>query len=220
MDTTLLPALAGLALMHILAAATPGPSIAMVSYLSAARSRRDGLLAAAGIVAGSLTWVVLCLAGVGVLLIEAGALYRGLRLLGAAYLVWLGFRALRGAMRRPGGAPAAPTDRLPLAVRRPFLIGLLTTFSNPKSAVFWTSLFIVAVPPAAPIWFYAAIVAVILVQSSLWYGFVALALSTDTVRRGYARAARWLDGATGTVMMALGLKLAWEVKRELAGGSR
>lgn len=219
MDTSLLPALAGLAVMHLLAAATPGPSIAMVSYLSVSRSRRDGLLAAAGIVVASLTWVVLCLAGVGALLIEAGALYRALRLLGAAYLVWLGGRALIAAVRRPGAA-TTPAARLPLAVRRPFLIGLLTTFSNPKSAVFWTSLFIVAVPPQAPAWFYAAIVAVILVQSSLWYGFVALALSTGGMRRLYGRAARWLDGATGTVMVALGLRLAWEVKRELGGGSR
>ena len=214
MDTNLTAALAGLALMHFLAAATPGPSIAMVSYLSASRSRRDGLLAASGIVVASLTWVVLCLAGVGALLIEAGALYRALRLLGAAYLVWLGARALLGAARRPRVGPAAPA--IPLAARRPFLIGLMTTFSNPKSAVFWTSLFIVAVPPQAPAWFYAAILAIVLVQSSLWYGFVALALSTGTMRELYRRAARWLDGATGAVMVALGLRLAWEVKRELA----
>lgn len=213
MDTSLLPALAGLAVMHLLAAATPGPSIAMVSYLSAAHSRRAGLLAAAGMVTASLTWVVLCLAGVGALLIEAGALYRGLRLLGAAYLVYLGMRALAGAVRR-SGTSAAANPPTPTVARRPFLIGLMTTFSNPKSAVFWTSLFIVAVPPDAPAWFYAAIVGIVLAQSSLWYGFVALALSTGAMRRAYGRAARWLDGATGVVMVTLGLRLAWEVRRE------
>jgi threonine/homoserine/homoserine lactone efflux protein len=82
--------------------------------------------------------------------------------------------------------------------------------------VFWTSLFIVAVPPGAPTWFYAAIVALVLVQASLWYGFVALALSTDAARRAYAHAGRWLDRAPGAVMLALGLKLIWDVRRELA----
>jgi threonine efflux protein len=214
MDAGLLTALAGLALMHLLAAATPGPSIAMVSYV-AARSRRAGLLAAAGIVVGSLTWVVLCLLGVGAVLMQAGAIYHALRLIGAAYLVYLGVRMLIAAARRVSAGPAA-TPRLPSVVRHPFTVGVMTTFSNPKSVVFWTSLFIVAVPPEAPAWFYAATVAVILVQATAWYGFVALALSTDAMRRVYGRIGRWIDGATGAVMVALGFRLAAEVRQELA----
>jgi threonine efflux protein len=213
MDTSLLTALASLAVMHLLAAATPGPSIAMVSYV-AGRSRRAGLLAAAGIVTGSLAWVVLCLLGVGAVLMQAGAVYQALRLVGALYLVYLGIRMLRAAAR-PASDGGATLSRLPAMVRHPFVLGVMTTFSNPKSAVFWTSLFVVAVPVEAPAWFYAAVVAVILAQSSAWYGFVALALSTDAMRRVYGRIGRWIDRATGAVMVALGFRLAWEVKREL-----
>lgn len=211
---SLLPNLLTLAGMHILMAMLPGPNTVVVSWVSATRSRAEGLTAAAGIVAASLVWVVFALWGVGSMLMEAGALYRLLRLLGAAYLVYVGIRLIRAGIASsgtPAGAAAQPRH----LGRNPFSMGVMTTLSNPKSAVFWTSAFLVAVPPHAPAWFYAAILAVITVQSTLWYGFVALFFSTGFARQQYQRMARWLDLVAGTVMIGLGLKLADEVRREV-----
>ena len=92
----------------------------------------------------------------------------------------------------------------------------MTTLSNPKSAVFWTSAFLVAVPPHAPSWVYAAILGIVTVQSLLWYGAIALFFSTGFARRMYLRLTRYLDLLAGGVMIALGLKLADEVRREIA----
>ncbi|WP_430398562.1 LysE family transporter [Ferrovibrio sp.] len=209
----LLPHLVALAGMHLLMAMVPGPNTVVVSHFSAARSRRDGLAAMAGVVLASLLWVGLSLAGIG-LLLEAGALYRLLRLLGAAYLLYVAFRLLRSALRRQDAATAPPA--LGWLGQRPFAAGLVTTLSNPKSAVFWTSVFAIALPAAPPTWFYAAVIAVIAVQSALWYGLVALLLSTGIARQGYARIARWLDGLAGLAMLGLGLKLGDEVRREFA----
>lgn len=208
-----LPNLLTLAGMHLLMAMLPGPNTVVVSWLSATVSRTDGLLATAGVVLASLVWVVLSLFGVGTLLLQAGELYAALRLIGAAYLVYVGVKMLRAGMQAPvaGGASARPA----LASRGPFAAGLLTTLSNPKSAVFWTSAFLVAVPPHAPGWLYLAIVAIIAVQSALWYGAVALLLSTEVAKRSYLRLARWLDLVAGGVMVALGLRLAEEVRREM-----
>lgn len=209
-----IPNLLTLAGMHLLMAMLPGPNTVVVSWLSATVSRGDGLLAAGGVVLASLAWVVLSLFGVGTLLLQAGELYAALRLIGAGYLLYVGAKMLRAGLRAPaaGGTSARPA----LASRGPFAAGLLTTLSNPKSAVFWTSAFLVAVPPHAPAWLYLAIVAVIAAQSALWYGAVALLLSTDVARRSYLRVARWLDLVAGGVMVALGLRLAEEVRREIA----
>ena len=207
--------LLALSAMHILMAMVPGPNTVVVSHFSASVSRRAGLAAMAGIVLASLLWVALSLAGIGVLLLEAGWLYRTLRLIGAAYLVYIGIRLLLSARRAaPQGGGANPLGRLS---RAPFTAGLLTTLSNPKSAVFWTSVFAVAVPPQAPAWFYAAVLGIITVQSALWYSAVALILSTGLARRHYAGCARWLDGIAGAVMLALGLRLGDTVRRELMG---
>ncbi len=213
----LLPSLLALAGMHLLMAMIPGPNTVVVSHFSAAQSRRHGLAATVGVVLASLLWVGLSLAGIGLLLQEAGTFYRLLRLLGALYLLYIGLRLLRGAWRRPATSTApAPAQALGWLDNRPFTAGLLTTLSNPKSAVFWTSVFAVALPAQPPGWFYGAVLGVIAMQSALWYGLVALLLSTGLARRSYATIARWLDGLAGAVLLGLSLKLADELRRELA----
>lgn len=200
-----------LSLMHILMAMIPGPNTVVVTYFSARHSRSAGLKAVAGIVLGSAIWVVLSMLGVGVLLLEAGIAYRVLRLAGAAYLIYVGVRMLVAGMKPASGAAPAQGGRSPL------LAGLLTTLSNPKSAVFWTSVFVLVVPAHAPLWFYGAVVLLIVAQSALWYAIVALALSTAFARGHYLRFAAWLDRIAGVVMIGLGLKLANEIRGEMFG---
>jgi len=204
--------LAHLSAIHILMAMIPGPNTVVVSHMAASRSRAAGLAAALGIMLASLIWVSLSLAGIGVLLVEAGMAYNAARLAGACYLVYAGWRLLRAAAR--GGATGAirPFQRR----HGPFVAGLLTTLSNPKSAAFWTSIFALVVPAGAPAWFYGAVVLVVAAQSLGWYGFVALMLSSAAARRHYARLARWIDGIAGGVMVLLGLHLADELRREIA----
>ncbi len=208
-----LPGLLALAGMHVLMAMLPGPNTVVVSWISATRSRRDGLKAVAGIVCATAIWVALALWGVGALLLQAGWLYRLLRLAGAAYLLYVGLRMLRSGLAAAGPADSAPPR---LAGRRPFAAGLMTTLSNPKSAVFWTSVFLVAVPAHAPGWVYVAILLIVTAQSALWYGALALFFSTGLARRVWLRLTRALDLLAGGVMVALGLRLADEVRRELA----
>lgn len=208
---TLWATLVQLSVLHILMAMVPGPNTVVVSYVSARVSRRAGLMAVGGVVLGSAIWVMLSMFGVGVLLLEAGIIYRALRWLGAAYLVYVGIRMLMAGLR------PADLQRPPQAARAPLTAGLLTTLSNPKSAVFWTSVFVVMVPAHAQVWFYAAVVALIVVQSFAWYAFVALVLSTEFARRHYQRFAQWLDRLAGVIMIGLGARLAYELRNEIIG---
>lgn len=210
----LLPVLLHLSAIHILMAMIPGPNTVVVSYCSAALSRRAGLRAAGGIAVATFVWVALSLAGIGLLLAQAGGLYHVLRLGGAAYLVYVGWRMLRASRRSAGGGEAA-TTAVP-GGRSPFLAGLATTLSNPKSAVFWTSVFALVVPADVPFWFLAAAAALVTAQSLAWYATVALLLSTPIARSHYRRLTAWLDRVAGAVMIVLGVRLANEVRVELA----
>ncbi|MFC5068766.1 LysE family translocator [Flaviflagellibacter deserti] len=206
----LLHSLINLAAVYILAAILPGPNTLVVSHLSASVSRRAGLTASFGVATGTIAWVTLSLCGVGVLLLEAGTLYRVLRLVAAVYLIYAGIRIFLSG-------PVAADDETgkPKITRSPYMTGLLTNLSNPKGAAFWTSVFIVLVPAHAPLWFYAAVIVVITIEAFGWYASLALLLSSGPAKKQYQRFTRWIDRVTGVVMVALGIKLADEVRREV-----
>lgn len=193
--------------IHILMAMLPGPNTVVVSYCSASVSRRAGLVAAFGVTCASLVWLSLSLAGISMLLMQAGELYRIVRLAGAAYLIYVGVKMLRS---RGGGLENAGRP----VYRSPFLAGAVTTLSNPKSAVFWTSVFSVVLPAGAPGWFYGTVLGVIGLQAFLWYSFVALAFSTPFSRRQYARVTTALNRVSGVFMIFFGIRIADEVRRE------
>lgn len=206
-----------LSVIHLLMAMVPGPNTVLVGHVAASRSRRAGVLAALGVMTASVAWVSLSLAGVGVLMLEAGAAYTAVRVLGACYILYVGLAMLRG--RAPAGGDGAGGEGAggPAGRRRsPYLSGILTTLANPKSAVFWTSVFALVVPGQAPAWFHVAVAGLIAAQSAAWYGLVALAFSTGPARRGYQRLSAWLDRLAGGVMILLGAKLANDLRRELA----
>jgi threonine/homoserine/homoserine lactone efflux protein len=197
------PALATLAVLHILAAMVPGPNTVVVSQLAAGHSSGAAFRAVAGIVTATTTWVVLTLSGIAVLLHQSETLFWLLRVAGTAYLLYAGVRLMAGLLRN--AATGGTVDVVPAA---PFRRGLMTTLSNPKSGVFWTSVFAVAVPAGAPTGFYLAAVALIVVQSTLWYSLVALVFSSGPARRAYRQAAKWLEAAAGLAMIGFGIKLA------------
>jgi threonine/homoserine/homoserine lactone efflux protein len=205
----LLPYLLHIAAIHLLMAMVPGPNTVVVSFCSAGIARTAGLKAALGVAAASFIWASLSLAGIGVLLAHAGDFFRLIRLLGAGYLIYVGIRMLRA---RAG----SEADARPPVYRSPFWAGFLTTLSNPKSAVFWTSVFALVVPAHAPAWFYGAILAVVTLQSFLWYGTVAMALSSPFSRKHYARLTTVLNRVAGSCMVFFGLKIANDVRAEIA----
>lgn len=207
---TLFPLL-HIAFIHLMMAMVPGPNTVVVGHIGARVSTRAGLGAALGVACASLVLVCVSLAGLGVALAEAGALYRLVQLAGACYLIYVGLRMI-GGTAAPGNGPAAPR----FGSRSPFAAGFLTTIGNPKSAVFWTGVFALVVPSDAPLWFLCLIAAVVTLQSAAWYGVVALVFSTGMVRRRYLALAAWFDRFAGAVMILLGLKLANQIRLEIA----
>ncbi len=198
--------LAGLALAHFIAAASPGPAFIVALQESVARDRRAGVAAAVGIALGSFLWALLVVLGVGLLLQQAGWLYGTLRLLGGLYLIYLGISLWRGAaqpLALPGPGAAAPASGL-----RSLRLGLLTQLVNPKAAVFFGSIFLTFLPPDLPLWVTGVVLANIFAVEFLWYLAVALLFSTGRVRRAYTGAKLWIDRLAGGCLAALGLKLA------------
>ena len=185
----------------------PGPDMALVLQNGLARGRRAALETALGINAGLLVWAVAAALGIAALLHASAPAFTALKLAGAAYLVWLGLRALRDAWR--GGA--GPEERPALRQSSPFRQGLLTNLLNPKIALVFTTLIPQFVDPGKPAVAQTLLLAAIFIGMGLvWLTSYALLVAEvgELLRRSVVR--RVLSAVTGTVLTALGVRLAFE----------
>ena len=199
--------LAGIAAIHALAIASPGPTFAVVMSYAVKGDRRAGLLLSFGVVLATLTWALAAAAGLGTLLASFPLAYRGLQLIGAAYLTYLGAKLLIAITRHKG--PAAPhAASEPVSGLEAIRAGFITNITNPKVVAYYASLFGVMIPAGAPGWLFWSAVAVVVVVSAAWWIAVTLFFTVPTVSRAYVRAKPGLDVIMGVVLIALGLRLA------------
>lgn len=191
---------------------SPGPSFVLVARTAIAVSRRDGLAAAVGMGLGGVFFGALALAGLTAILATVEWLYLGLRLLGGAYLVYLGIVIWRGA-RETIVVSNGGTGRGRAGPWRSFLIALTTQISNPKAAIIYASVFAALLPPSLPGWIYVVLPPAIFLIETSWYAVVALLFSAERPRAAYLRSKRWLDRLAGAVMGLLGVRLIAESVR-------
>jgi threonine/homoserine/homoserine lactone efflux protein len=199
--------------ISLLVIVTPGQDTALTIRNTLLGGRRAGVFTAVGVSAGQAVWTVAASAGLAALLVASEPAFVALKLAGAGYLVFLGAQALVGAVRcgDPGGAPSPPAREPALAPRKAFRQGLISNLGNPKMAVFFTSLLPQFAPEGGGS--FAALLLLGLVFCSLtlaWLSGYALAVARagDFLRRPRIR--RVLDGLTGAVLIAFGLRLATE----------
>ena len=191
---------------------TPGQDTALTIRNSLLGGRSAGVGTAFGVALGQAGWTVAAAIGLTAILVASEPVFAAVRLVGAAYLVYLGAHSLWLALR-PGmhvdraveGGPAG------LAPRRAFRDGALSNLGNPKMAVFFSSLLpqFVAPGPGAG----AAMLGLGLVfvsMTTVWligYAFV-VARAGHVLRRPRVR--RAIDAVTGTILMLFGVRLAAE----------
>ncbi|KFJ13211.1 lysE type translocator family protein [Delftia acidovorans] len=188
----------------LLAVISPGADFAMVTRNSLLRSRRAGLLTALGIGLGVLVHVGYTLLGVGLLMQQSTWLFDVVKLLGAAYLIYLGVTMLRS--RPEGDLPGQPVAALSdMAALR---MGFLTNALNPKTTVFVVSLFLQIVGQDTPLATQLAYGGFISLAHVAWFCIVALCFSAQRVRARLLAVRHWIDRAFGGMLVGFGLLLA------------
>ena len=195
------------ALVHLLAVASPGPDFAVVVRESVAQGRRAGSWTALGVGCGIFVHVAYSLLGIGLIVSQSIVLFNLFKWLAAAYLVYLGWRALRA---RPMSLEAIDGTNAPVArsAWRAFVIGFVTNGLNPKATLFFLSLFTVVISPDTPLLVQAGYGVYLAGATALWFLLVAWLFSRGRVRAGFARMGHWFDRLTGAVLIGLGARLA------------
>ncbi|VVE36246.1 threonine transporter [Pandoraea aquatica] len=188
-----------------LGAMIPGPSFVLVARNAIGLSRRDGLATAFGMGVGGIFFGGVALAGLYTLLQTVEWLYIGLKVAGGAYLIYVASKIWRGA-----GNPITVDATLTASsgsVRKSFWIGLSTQLSNPKTAIWYGSIFAALLPQHPPLWCYFVLPPLVFAIEFGWYTIVALCFSSKGPREVYLRAKKWIDRIAAAAIAALGLRL-------------
>lgn len=203
----LILSISGLIGIWFLVVTIPGPNFVAVTQYSISESRAEGYFIALGVSVGAGIWATASLLGLGVIFVHLPWLYDAIRLIGGLYLMFFGFQIVRAAFNY--SLSSFPEKQLSISKLAAFRRGLLTSFSNPKTAAFFGSLFVAVIPPQAPVWVYIVIIVLIVCVSVIWYSLVAFFFSIEKVQSVYRRSKRFLDCCTGSVLLFLGARLAF-----------
>lgn len=201
-----LDSLVAFAVASVVIIAIPGPSVLFVIGRSLSLGRRAGVLSVVGNALGTVPAVLAVAFGVGAIVVSSVVAFTIIKIIGAAYLIWLGVQAIRHRHDHVPDADRAPASAATL-LRQGFIVGL----TNPKTIAFFVAVLPQFVAPAAgPIWAQLLVLGLTfqtlaLICDSVW------ALAAGTARAWFARSPRrmsTLSGTGGVMMIGLGGTLA------------
>ncbi len=188
----------------------PGLDTALVLRTAVISGRKSAMLAASGIALGSLGWGVIVALGLGALLTVSEVAYLILQYAGAAYLCFLGGKMVKDAIMQKGTSAKAPDSLVhDIEGSRWLARGFLTNILNPKVGVFYVSLLPHFIPAGANVANFSIVLASIHAAMGVaWFAVLTTATAPLTRFLNKPATVRSLDGMTGTVLIALGLRLA------------
>ena len=193
-----------LAVICLLGAMFPGPSLAVIVRHSVHGGRSQGILAACAHGLGIGLYALLSVLGIAAVLLAAPGLLWGLQLAGALFLLFLAWQAGHAALKADKAiAPASGSHR------QAWRDGFLMAFLNPKVALFFIALFSQFVVPGQTLLSKGGMALLAMGIDALWYILVALLLSTTVARQRFLDWRRYLEGLFALLLAGLALRVLW-----------
>ena len=200
-----------IALIHLVAVASPGPDFAIVVRNSITFGRRIAMYTSVGIGLGILIHVAYSLVGLSVVIKTTPWLYQAISYLAAAYLVYLAIGALKSgppSAAAKGEATPAPEEKT-MGPGKALWIGFLTNGLNPKATLFFLSLFTAFIDVDTPMGIKLAYGLYLAVATGLWFCFLSYILGSNRVTRLLGKKGYWLDRTMGVLLLGLAAKLVF-----------
>lgn len=194
----------------VLAVISPGPDFAMIARTSYLFGPRAGVIGALGIGAGVQVHVCYTVLGVALLVLRSPWLFALLKLLGAAYLVFMGLQALVSSWRAAApqaqadeATPQAPAGQA-LSAAAAWRMGFFTNALNPKTMLFVVAVYTQVVDADTPLARSLGYGLFMSLAHIVWFSVVALFFSAPAMRRALLARQRWVDGVIGALLLLLG----------------
>ncbi len=205
----MLTVLISVALLHWIVLVTPGANVLVVTSLAASQSRRAAFFAGLGVTAVAGIWSALAVLGVGAVFAAHPALRLGIQAAGGLYLIHVALRLWKS------GSSSATHETEKLSALAAFRLGFLTNIMNPKSALFFASVFATSMPERPSPLLLSLTVAVVLINAITWHTLLAVAFSHSRVSAAYARFQAIVARVAGALVGAIGLRLLYSALQEV-----
>lgn len=190
---------------------TPGLDTALVIRNTSRAGVKDGCTTSLGICFGLFVHAFFSAVGISAVLAQSAELFQIVKMVGAAYLIWLGASSLKSLMKVNKGIAVAEPVSQTYSAKRSFREGFLSNVLNPKTAVFYLAFLPQFVnPEGSPLVQSMAMALIHFVIAMVWQCGLAGALNSAKSLLKNARFMKWMEGATGAVLVVLGVKLLIE----------
>lgn len=198
-------------LLHFVAQLSPGPDILLIAKSAASTTRQNALKIIAGISAGIIVWVVLTLAGFTVLIEQFPWVQQVLMLLGGIFLAKMGWAMLKGGVRSFRNKHQPEDDSNELAQpKNYFMLGLWTNLSNPKTLIYFSSVFSLALSSSASEYLKAQLAVIIPLQTFITFALLMLLISQPKIKALYQRSGSYIDIVSGGLFLLFALWLWYD----------
>ena len=195
--------------LHFVAQLSPGPDVLLIAKSSASTSRANTLKIILGISVGIVVWVVLTLLGFTVLMQQFPWIQQVLMLLGGVFLARMGWAMLNGGLKTLKQETNLE-DAQQLAAadsKNHFLLGLLTNLSNPKTLIYFSSVFSLALSSSASAHLKTQLAVIIPIQTFLVFALFMLIMSMPKIKAAYQRSGSYIDIISGGLFLIFAIWL-------------
>ncbi|MEQ9844423.1 LysE family transporter [Pectobacterium brasiliense] len=185
---------------------SPGPDFFLVIRNAARYPRSAAMMTAFGVICGVATHMAYCVAGLAVVITTTPWLFNVLKYAGAAYLIWIGIQALfaRGGSKMD----VSNLTQQSVSLKKAFLQGYLCNLLNPKATLFFLAMFTQVLNIHSGLGEKLWYAMIIWLLSVVWWPLLVMLFQSEPVRRGLAKVQKLVDKLLGTVLIALGIKVA------------
>ncbi len=189
------------------AVVSPGPDFVMVIRNSVLQGRKAGLMTAIGLGLGVIVHVTYTIAGLAALISKSILLFNVLKYAGAAYLIYVGVKALR-SRGMTTDTESEPQTAITMTSMQALRCGFITNLLNPKATMFFLALFSQIIDPSYSLGIQSIFGLTCSLMVMAWFSIVAVVLTTPAIKARFMRASKWIDRTCGAFFIALGVRLA------------
>lgn len=200
-----------LALIHFLAVIIPGPDFIVTVRQSTLYGHRIGCITALGIGCGISVHVFYTLIGVGLILSQNQSFMNIFQMIGASYLLYLGWNCIQGASKPIELSMDQASSLATMTAQKAFMTGFLTNALNPKATIFFLAIFTSIVSVTIPLGIQVFYGGWMCLVNALWFIGVSLIFTRPNIRSSFLKYNAVLEKMMGVLLAGIALRLIWSV---------